>query len=127
MSTDRDALATSLYAYGLEEILGCPDESLDLVADAVLASDWLAEHDERIRVESYEKGLMDPGSAWMKANAEHDRQVAEHHRHEWADYLSNWSGAVGPTPPTAESIIEALRADTIPFGHARASRIEAGE
>lgn len=38
------------------------------------------------------------------------------HRSEWADYIESWAGAVGPQPPTVESIIAAMRADSLPFG-----------
>lgn len=38
------------------------------------------------------------------------------HRIEWAGYIANWGSAVGPESPTVWSIVEALRAESLPFG-----------
>jgi hypothetical protein len=61
--------------------------------------------------------------AVTNAEAERDRALAEHRR-EWADYFEHWSGAVGPEPLTVKLVIEALRAESVPFG--RAARQEQG-
>lgn len=41
------------------------------------------------------------------------------HRHEWAGYFENWSGAIGPEPLTVEKVIAALRSETVPFGRCK--------
>jgi len=55
---------------------------------------------------------------------EHTDRALTEHRHEWADYFEHWSGAVGPEPLTVASVIQALRAESVPFG--RAARQEQG-
>lgn len=53
------------------------------------------------------------------------REAAQReHRIEWADYIANWDGAVGPEPPTVWSIVEALRAERLPFGSAQQQQRE---
>lgn len=47
---------------------------------------------------------------------EHDAQVRDNERQAWADWLSNWLGAVGPMPPTAEDVLAWLRHEQRPFG-----------
>ena len=46
------------------------------------------------------------------------------HRHEWADYIEKWSAAVGPKPPTVESIVVALRRTLPPFGVSAAQPVD---
>ena len=49
-------------------------------------------------------------------NAAQMDAVLREYRREWASWLENWHGAVGPEPPTIEAIIAALRANWTPFG-----------
>ncbi len=66
--------------------------------------------------------LADPASVLAQRDAEVGAKALAAHRLEWADYISNWSAAVGASPPTVESIIEALRQPSPPFGRARGPR-----
>lgn len=44
-----------------------------------------------------------------------EEALAEHRR-DWAGWLDNWDGAVGPERPTIQAVVRWLRADRLPFG-----------
>jgi hypothetical protein len=103
---EREALAEMALLYGTF-IMGRFAEVMS--SDQEPADDW----QEQAAREAVD--LFAPGARQMFEAA------AAKHRDEWASYIENWSAAVGPEPPTAESIIAALRLPTPPFGVAAAT------
>lgn len=95
-----EALTESLYA---DPDLG-PGymfrEDCEHLAQRFLALDWLAQRDTALVAEA-------------------KRET----RNEWADWLSNWDGAVTPTRPTVRAVIDWLRSDQTPFGRYAATAL----
>lgn len=76
---------------------------LELVARAVLTSDWLTDHDAEVTAIAQTEGR-------------------DLERAEWSSWLDSWTGAVGPKPPTVDDVARALRNGPRPFGVACADR-----
>lgn len=70
-ATDRDELAEELFRerYGRAEIPESFDQSRSVgsnheVANAILASDWLAAHDARVREQAAREALLSAADEW---------------------------------------------------------------
>lgn len=58
-------------------------------------------------------------------NANETARVLKAHQHAWANFLEEWDAAVGPVRPTVPAVIEALRANFLPFGCTTTTTTEA--
>lgn len=83
---------------------------------------WMVESDPNVYMEPDDDGTVpcpDCTPATTAGVATTEAALSQHRR-EWADYIENWEGTVGPKPPTVRMIVALLRSEHLPFGVAAA-------